>query len=65
LAIVVAEDMARKTMKTLNARIKSGNFSNSFSRHYSSINKLPYIQINVTGNFTQEPWTVEEGYRRE
>jgi hypothetical protein len=60
LAIGVAEDTANAAMKTLNERIKSGNFSNSFSRYYSSTNKIPFVQITVTGDFTREPWSIKE-----
>ena len=60
LAIAVAEDTANLAVKSLNARIKSGNFSRAFSRFYSSTNKIPYVPITVTGNFSFEPWIVKE-----
>ena len=60
LAIAVAEDTANLAVKSLNARIKNGDFSRAFSRFYSSTNKIPYVPITVTGNFSFEPWIVKE-----
>ena len=65
LAVVVAEETANIAVKTLNERIKSGDFGKQFSSHYSRMNELPYVQVNVTGIFTLEPWSVQKKQKRE
>ena len=65
LAVVVAEETANIAVTTLNDRIKSGDFGKQFSSHYSRMNELPYVQVNVTGIFTREPWSVKEEEERE